>query len=632
MSIKISSFTDYLQEHQRSMVEPEKFWSNIANQFYWRKPWKQVLDGSFSDAKIQWFVEGKLNITENIFERNLFTKAKRPALIWEPNSPRETAVEYTYGELYQEVNKFAGVLRNLGVNKGDTVSIYLPMIPELVISMLACARIGAIHSVVYMGSSSRALAERNLNSQAKVLITADGAFQGKNIIPLKDTADVAMAISKGINNVIVVKRTGAEVLMRSKRDFWWHELTKNVEPFVEAVEMDSEDPLFILYSSGATGKPKGIVHTTGGYMVYSAYTFKNIFQFNDDDVFFNTADIGWISGHSYLVYGPLLEGATVVMYEGAANYPKPDRYWKIIEKYNVTHFYTSPTTIRALMAEGEKRVDKYKMKSLKVLGTVGEPINEDAWHWYYNHVGKNRCPIVDTWWQAESGGIMISPIAGITPTKPTYATLPLPGIQPVILDKKGEELKGRNVEGYLCFKQPWPGIARSIWNDELRYQENYFARFQDYFYTGDIIRIDEDGYYRLLGRVDDAIQTSKKVIPTAEVENALCEHPLVTEAAIVAFPHRIKGKGIHAFVVVPEKAEGYDDELRITLKNLVEKLVYPDAKPDGISFVRELPKTRSGKIMRRILHEIVSGAHDFGDTTTLSNPEVINNLIVAYGL
>ena len=632
MSIQISSLADYLQEYQRSIIEPEKFWSTIANQFYWREPWTKVLEGSFAESKIEWFKEGKLNITENIFERNLFTKAKKTALIWEPNNPKEAEVKYTYGELYQEVNKFAGVLRDLGVKKGDTVSIYLPMIPELVISMLACARIGAIHSVVFAGFSSRALAERNLDSKAKVLITADGAYRGKKVIPLKDTADIAMAISKGIDKVVVVNRTNTEVLMRSNRDFWWHELMENALPFTEAAEMDSEDPLFILYTSGSTGKPKGLVHTTGGYMVYSAYTFRNVFQYNEKDIFFCAADIGWITGHSYIVYGPLLEGATTVMFEGIPTFPKPDRYWKIIEKHKVNQFYTSPTAIRALIAEGEKWVDKRKMPSLKVLGTVGEPINEEAWHWYHDHVGKSRCPIVDTWWQTETGGIMISPIAGIIPTKPAYATLPLPGIQPVILDKAGVELTGRNVEGNLCFKYPWPGIARTIWSDRPKYKRTYFSKFNGYYFTGDGVRIDEDGYYRLLGRVDDVINVSGHRLGTAEIENALNEHPLVAESAVVGFPHRIKGKGIHAFVVVPERIEGRDDDLRMSLKKAVEKLISPIAKPDGISFVSDLPKTRSGKIMRRILREIANGANDFGDTSTLTNPEILDELIEAYGL
>ncbi len=623
---KISTLSGYLYEYQKSVANPEGFWSNVAEGFYWRKPWEKTLEWDFGKPEVKWFQGGKLNITENIFERHLFLLEDRPAIIWEPNDPDEPNRVLTYRELFEEVNKFANVLRSLGVKKGDRVSIYLPMIPELPVAMLACARIGAVHSVVFAGFSARALAERNNDAGAKVLITADGAFRGTKVIPLKDMADEALENSPTIEKTIVVKRTGKEVDMKEGRDLWWHDVMRNASPELKAEEMDAEDPLFILYTSGSTGKPKGLMHTTGGYMVYAAYTFRNVFQYRSGDVYFCAADIGWITGHSYIVYGPLLEGATTVMFEGIPTWPAPDRYWQIIEKYGVNEFYTSPTAIRSLLAKGEEWVDRYEMPTLRVLGTVGEPINEEAWHWYHDHVGKGRCPIVDTWWQTETGGIMISPLAGIIPTKPAYATLPLPGVRPVIVDGDGKKLYENNVEGNLCIEFPWPGMARTVWGDHERYKETYFSRFPGLYFTGDGAKRDEDGYYRILGRIDDVINVSGHRLGTAEIENALNEHPLVAESAVVGFPHEIKGQGIYAFVVVPGRRKELDDELRQSLVTAVAKLISPIAKPDKIQFVEGLPKTRSGKIMRRILRKIVEGSRDFGDISTLTNPEIVDRI------
>ncbi len=627
---KISTLSGYLYEYQKSIADPTGFWARVAESFYWRKPWTKVLDWDFHKPEVKWFIDGKLNITENIFERHLFLRAKQPALIWEPNNPKEPHRILTYEELYREVNKFANVLKSLGVGKGDRVAMYLPMVPQLAIAMLAVARIGAIHSVVFGGFSARALAERLQDAQAKVLITADGGYRGAKTIPLKQTADEALEQSPSVEKVVVVRRTAEKVPFVEGRDLWWDDLMKDAAEYCEPVEMDAEDPLFILYTSGSTGKPKGVLHTTGGYMVYTAYTFRNVFQYRDGDVYFCAADIGWITGHSYIVYGPLLEGATSVMFEGIPTWPAPDRYWQVIEKYGVNEFYTSPTAIRALLAKGESWPASYEMKSLRVLGTVGEPINEEAWHWYHDHVGKGRCPIVDTWWQTETGGIMISPLAGITPTKPAYATLPLPGIRPVIVDNDGNKLYGKNVEGNLCVEFPWPGMARTLWGDHERYKQAYFSAFPGLYFTGDGVKRDEDGYYRILGRIDDVINVSGHRLGTAEIENAINEHPLVAESAVVGFPHPVKGQGIYAFVVVPDLREELDDELRESLVKGVAKIIGPIAKPDRIQFVNGLPKTRSGKIMRRILRKIVHDSTDFGDISTLTNPEIVDELIAGY--
>ncbi len=625
---KISTPSGYLHEYQKSVSNPVGFWSNVADTFYWHKRWDKTLEWDFKKPEVKWFINGKLNITENIFERHLFLRGDQPAIIWEPNDPDEKERVFTYKQLYDEVNKFANVLKSKGIGKGDRVAIYLPMVPELTVAMLACARIGAIHSVVFAGFSANALADRIIDAGAKMLITSDGSYRGQKVIPLKVTSDEALENCNTVESVIVVKRTGQEINMAEGRDFWWHDLMEGADTECKAEVMDSEDPLFILYTSGSTGKPKGVVHTSGGYMVYTSYTFRNVFQYSNGDVYFCAADIGWITGHSYIVYGPLLEGATSVMFEGIPTFPTPRRYWDIIEKYQVNQFYTSPTAIRSLMAQGQKWVEYINLKSLRVLGTVGEPINEDAWHWYHDHVGGGRCPIVDTWWQTETGGIMISPLAGIIPTKPTFATLPLPGVQPAILDNDGNILCHKSVEGNLCIKFPWPGMARTLWGDHERYKESYFSRFEGYYFTGDGVKRDEDGYYRILGRIDDVINVSGHRLGTAEIENAINEHPLISESAVVGYPHDIKGQGIYAYVVCTDMPDAGEEELKKSLLKAVSKLISPIAKPDKIQFVRALPKTRSGKIMRRILRKIAEGEYaSFGDTSTLTDPSVVDEII-----
>ena len=625
---KITTPSGYLHEYQKSVSNPVGFWNNVADSFYWHKRWDKTLEWDFKKPEVKWFINGKLNITENIFERHLFLRGDQPAIIWEPNNPDEPEKVFTYKELYDEVNKFANVLKERGIKKGDRVAIYLPMVPELAISMLACARIGAIHSVVFAGFSANALAERINDAGAKMLITADGGYRGEKVIELKKTSDEALEHCDTVENVIVVRRTSQNVNIVDDRDFWWDTLMEDAVTGCKAELMDSEEPLFILYTSGSTGKPKGVVHTSGGYMVYTAYTFKNVFQYSNGDVYFCAADIGWITGHSYIVYGPLLEGATTVMFEGIPTYPTPKRYWDIIDKYQVNQFYTSPTAIRSLMAKGQKWVEFLNLKSLRVLGTVGEPINEEAWHWYHDHVGNGRCPIVDTWWQTETGGIMISPIAGVIPTKPTFATLPLPGIQPAILDNDGNIVCHKSVEGNLCIKFPWPGMARTLWGDHDRYKQSYFSRFEGYYFTGDGVKRDEDGYYRILGRIDDVINVSGHRLGTAEIENAINEHPLISESAVVGFPHNIKGQGIYAYVVCTDMPDAGEEELKKSILKAVSKIISPIAKPDKIQFVKALPKTRSGKIMRRILRKIAEGEYSsFGDTSTLTDPTVVEEII-----
>ncbi|MGV8096760.1 MAG: acetate--CoA ligase [Mangrovibacterium sp.] len=625
---KIQTLGGYFHEYQKSMANTEAFWAQQAESFYWRKRWEQVVKWNFDGPDIKWYLNGKLNLTENIFEKNLYTHGHQDAIIWEPNSPDEASRRITYRDLYREVNKFANTLRRLGVRKGDRVAVYMPMVPELAIAVLACARIGAIHSVVFAGFSANALTERINDARAKVLLTADGGFRGEKIIPLKEIVDEALVNCPGVETVVVLKRTKKPVSMTVGRDIWWHQAVDGQSEECPAAEVDSEDPLFILYTSGSTGKPKGIVHTTGGYMVFIAYTFKNIFQYSGGDIFFCTADIGWITGHSYTVYGPLLNGATTVMFEGSPTWPDPGRFWDIIDKHSVNQFYTAPTAIRSLMSLGNQYLEGKDLSSLKVLGTVGEPINEEAWHWYHDHVGKNRCPIVDTWWQTETGGIMISPLAGITPTKPSFATLPLPGIQPVIVNDEGEELTGNSVEGNLCIKYPWPGIARTIWGDHERFRETYFSTFRHLYFTGDGVKRDEDGYYRILGRVDDVINVSGHRLGTAEIENAINEHPLVNESAVVGYPHPIKGQGIYAFVVCPTLSTGGEEGIRQSIKQGVTNIIGALARPDVVQLVPELPKTRSGKIMRRILRKIAEGdITDFGDTTTLLDEGIISKII-----
>jgi acetyl-CoA synthetase len=625
---KINTLSGYLYEYQKSVASPEDFWANIAENFYWRKKWHKVLDWNFENLNVRWFEGGKLNITENIFEKNLFLLGDKPAIIWEPNNPEEPGVTLTYKELYEKVCQFANVLQQHGVQKGNRVCIYLPMVPEATVAMLACARIGAIHSVVFAGFSASSLTDRLNDAQVKLVITSDGNFRGAKTISVKAVVDEALEKSPSVEKVIVLQRTRTPVTMQSGRDIWWHEALQHAGNQHKAEEMDAEDMLFILYTSGSTGKPKGVVHTTGGYMVYTAYTFANVFQFNQEDIFFCTADVGWITGHSYIVYGPLLNGATTLMFEGIPNFPEVDRFWAIIEKYKVSHFYTAPTAIRSLMSFGTDPLQKHDLSSLKVLGSVGEPINEEAWQWYYTHVGKGNCPIVDTWWQTETGGIMISPIAGITPTKPAYATLPLPGVQVVIVDNEGKELTGNNVEGNLCIKFPWPSMLRTTYGDHERCKQTYFSTYKNLYFTGDGVKRDADGYYRILGRVDDVMNVSGHRLGTAEVENAINSHPLVIESAVVGYPHDIKGQGIYAYVVLDVASKTHDPEkIKDSLLAAVSKVIGPIAKPDKIQLVTGLPKTRSGKIMRRILRKVAEGdVSNLGDISTLLDPSVVEEI------
>ncbi len=626
---KINTLSGYLYEYQKSVTNPEAFWENIAQSFYWRKKWDKVLEWDFVDLDVKWFVNGKLNITENIFEKNLFIYGDKPAIVWEPNNPSEPGVTLTYRQLHEKVCQFANVLVQNGVKKGDRVCIYMPMVPEAAVAMLACARIGAVHSVVFAGFSANSLADRINDAEVRVVLTSDGNFRGPKSIAVKAVVDEALERCPLVDRVIVLKRTSMEVTMKPGRDVWWHDAVRGVPVENKATEVDSEDNLFVLYTSGSTGKPKGVVHTTGGYMVYTAYTFANVFQYDANDIYFCTADVGWVTGHSYIVYGPLLNGATVVMFEGVPNYPGVDRFWDIIEKHKVTHFYTAPTAIRSLMGYGTEPIERHDLSSLKVLGSVGEPINEEAWHWYYTHVGKGNCPIVDTWWQTETGGIMVSPIAGVTPTKPAYATLPLPGVQLVIVDSEGKELKGNNVEGNLCIKFPWPGMLRTTYGDHQRCINTYFGAYKGLYFTGDGVKRDADGYYRILGRVDDVINVSGHRLGTAEVENAINSHPLVLESAVVGFPHDVKGQGIYAYVVLDAASQTHDPEkIKDSLLAAVTKVIGPIAKPDKIQVVSGLPKTRSGKIMRRILRKIAEGdATSLGDTSTLLDPGVVQEII-----
>jgi acetyl-CoA synthetase len=626
MSDRIHTLSGYFYEYQKSVTEPENFWARIADSFYWRKRWDKILKWNFEGPSVKWFVNAKLNITENIFEKNLFTNGDRTAIIWEPSEPGESARHITYAELYREVCRFSNVLLSKGIGKGDRVIIYMPMIPEAAVAMLACARIGAIHSVVFAGFSSTALSDRINDCEAKAILTSDGNFRGNKKIPVKAVVDEALEKSS-VETVIVCRRTGQEITMKPGRDFWWHETLEGVSEKHVAEEMDSEDPLFILYTSGSTGKPKGVVHTTGGYMVYTKYSFENVFQYAPGEVYWCTADIGWITGHSYIVYGPLLAGATTLMFEGVPTYPDAGRFWAVIEKHKVNQFYTAPTAIRALQAYGTDPIEPYNLDSLKVLGSVGEPINEEAWRWYYTHIGKSRCPIVDTWWQTETGGILVSPIAGITPTKPAFATLPLPGIQLAIVDAEGNELTGNSVEGNLCIKFPWPSMIRTTWGDHERCRQTYFASYKGMYFTGDGVKRDHDGYYRILGRVDDVINVSGHRMGTAEVENAINEHPLVIESAVVGYPHEIKGQGIYAYVIC-DMSHRTEENLINEIKETVSKIIGPIAKPDKIQIVPGLPKTRSGKIMRRILRKVAEGSLDnMGDTSTLLDPEVVEKII-----
>jgi len=626
----IKHLEEYYQVYRKSIREPESFWEEIAEEhFLWRKKWDSVLDWDFSKPEISWFKGAKLNITENCIDRHLTTRGDKTAILFEPNHPDEVAEHISYNELYKRVNKFANVLKEQGIKKGDRVCIYVPMIPELAISVLACARIGAIHSVVFAGFSAAALATRINDSDCKMVITSDGSFRGSKTIDLKGIVDEALESCSCVETVLVAKRIKTEIYMKAGRDKWLAPLLEEASDVCAPEIMNAEDPLFILYTSGSTGMPKGMVHTTAGYMVYTAYTFKNAFQYKENDVYWCTADIGWITGHSYIVYGPLANGATTVMFEGVPSYPDYGRFWDIVQKHKVNQFYTAPTAIRALAKQGTDVIEHYDLSSLKVLGSVGEPINEEAWHWYNENIGKKKSPIIDSWWQTETGGIMISPIPYVTPTKPTYATLPFIGIQPALMDENGNELKGNQVEGRLCIKFPWPSIARTIWGNHQRYKETYFSAFDNKYFTGDGALRDEVGYYRITGRVDDVIIVSGHNLGTAPIEDAINEHPAVAESAIVGFPHDIKGSALYGYITLKDTGESRNhDNLRIEINQLITDRIGPIAKLDKIQFTNGLPKTRSGKIMRRILRKIACNETDrLGDTSTLLNQEVVQDII-----
>ena len=626
----VKNLEEYFQVYRKSARNPELFWEEIAEEhFVWRKKWDSVLKYDFSKPEIKWFEGAKLNITENCIDRHLRIRGDKTAILFEPNNPNEAAQHITYKELHKRVCKFANVLKDNGIKKGDRVCIYLPMIPELAISVLACARIGAVHSVVFAGFSSTALATRINDCEAKIVITSDGSYRGAKTIDLKGIVDEALENCDSIETVLVAKRINTAIKMKEGRDQWLQPLLDEASEICEPEIMDAEDPLFILYTSGSTGSPKGMVHTTAGYMIYTAYTFKNVFNYKENDVYWCTADIGWITGHSYIVYGPLANGATTVMFEGVPSYPDFGRFWQIVEKHKVNQFYTAPTAIRALAKEKLDFVDKYDLSSIKVLGTVGEPINEEAWHWYNDNVGKKKSPIVDTWWQTETGGMMISPMPYITPTKPTYATLPLPGVQLALMDEKGQEVKGNQVDGRLCVKYPWPSMARTIWGNHQRYKETYFSAFDNMYFTGDGALRDEVGYYRITGRVDDVIIVSGHNLGTAPIEDAVNEHPAVAESAIVGYPHDVKGNALYGYVILKDVGEGRDhDNLRKEINQIITEHIGPIAKLNKIQFTIGLPKTRSGKIMRRILRKIAHNELDnLGDVSTLLNPEVVQSII-----
>lgn len=626
----IKSLEEYFQVHRKSVQEPAKFWGEVAEEhFMWRRKWDNVLSWDFTKPEIKWYEGAQLNITENCIDRHLRTRGEKTAILFEPNDPSEPATHITYNDLHQRVCRFANVLKSQGVGKGDRVVIYLPMIPELAVSVLACARIGAIHSVVFAGFSSTALASRINDCDAKMVITSDGSYRGKKTIDLKGIVDDALKDCSGVSTVLVAKRINTDISMVAGRDQWLAPLLDAADTTCPVEIMEAEDPLFILYTSGSTGKPKGMVHTTAGYMVYTAYTFKNVFQYREEDVYWCTADIGWITGHSYIVYGPLCNGATTVMFEGVPSYPDFSRFWQIVEKHKVTQFYTAPTAIRALAKQGVDYVNKHDLSSIKVLGTVGEPINEEAWHWYNDNVGPKDAPIVDTWWQTETGGIMISPIPFSTPTKPTYATLPMPGILPVLMDEQGREIKDKRAEGRLCIALPWPSIARTIWGNHDRYRDTYFSAYENKYFTGDGALRDATGYYRITGRVDDVIIVSGHNLGTAPIEDAVNEHPAVAESAIVGFPHDVKGNALYGYVTLKETGEDRDrDNLRKEINQLITEQIGPIAKLDKIQFASGLPKTRSGKIMRRILRKIASkDTSNLGDTSTLLNPEIVKEIM-----
>ena len=623
---KIKTFEKYLETYSKSIEDPSLFWAEKANFFYWYKKWNSVLDWNFKEPNVKWYEGGKLNITENCLDRHLKKKGEHTAITWVPNNPKEKSRLLTYRQLHEEVCKFSNVLRSSGAKKGDRICLYMPMVPELAIAVLACARIGAIHSVVFAGFSAQSLADRINDAKCNIVVTADGAFRGSKMIALKEIVDEGLQHCSTVDKVIVLERTKQSVSMQAGRDVWWHEQMLTASRIRPAEVMDSEDSLFILYTSGSTGKPKGVVHTTGGYMVYAEYSFRNVFQYEEGDVYWCTADIGWITGHSYIIYGPLLAGANTLMFEGIPTYPDAGRFWNIVDKYSVNIFYTAPTAIRALQAKGLDFVKPYKLNSLKVLGTVGEPINEEAWQWYHKNIGKEKCPIVDTWWQTETGGIMISPLAGITDLKPTYAGLPLPGIQPCLVDAEGNEIEGNNVSGNLCIKFPWPSMIRTTYGDHERCKEIYFSTYQNKYFTGDGCFRDKDGFYRITGRVDDVINVSGHRIGTAEVEDAINAYERVIESAVVGYPHPIKGQGIYAFIIC-DSVVNDEAKLKEAILAMVTKVIGPIAKPDKIQIVSGLPKTRSGKIMRRILRKIASlEFENLGDISTLLDPSVVEDI------
>ena len=629
-SYHIKNLEEYYKVYRKSIREPELFWEEIAEEhFNWYKKWDKVLSWDFKKPEVKWFDGAKLNITENCIDRHLRTRGNKTAIIFEPNNPDEEVLHITYKELYERVNRLANVLTNKGIKKGDRVCIYLPMIPELAVSVLACARIGAIHSVVFAGFSATALATRINDSGCKMVLTSDGSYRGKKTIDLKGIVNEALTKCPEVNSVLVVKRIHSEITMLAGRDNWLQPLLNEASTTYEPEIMNAEDPLFILYTSGSTGNPKGMVHTTAGYMVYTAYTFKNVFNYKEEDIYWCTADIGWITGHSYILYGPLANGATTVMFEGVPSYPDYGRFWEIVEKHKVSQFYTAPTAIRALAKEKLDFVDRYNLSSLKVLGTVGEPINEEAWHWYNDNIGKKKSPIVDTWWQTETGGILISPIPYVTPTIPTFASLPLPGVQPCLMDENGKEIKTNQVDGRLCIKYPWPSMDRTIWGNHQRYKETYFSAYDNTYFTGDGALRDTVGYYRITGRVDDVIIVSGHNLGTAPIEDAINEHPAVAESAIVGFPDDIRGNALYGFIILKETGKDRKQEnLRKEINQLITEHTGPIAKLKKIQFTSGLPKTRSGKIMRRILRKIACNETEhLGDTSTLLNPEVVQEII-----
>ena len=629
MKPEIATQKEYNEAYQRSINTPDEFWKEIALTFDWFKRPNQVCNGSFDEGNIRWFEDGQLNLAYNCLERHLPRLDQKPAIIWEPNDPESSAKVISFRELFEKVQHFANVLCSLGVFEGDRVGIYMPMIPETLIAMLACARIGAVHTVIFAGFSSSALADRLNDCGCKVLLTADSFFRGNKEVRLKDISDEALVSCLSVKDVVVLNHTNRPVNMVEERDHWWDDLISQNLPFHFPCQMNSEDPLFILYTSGSTGKPKGIVHTTGGYMVYTAYTFRNVFQIKQDDVFWCTADVGWITGHSYLLYGALLNGVTTVLYEGVPTYPDAGRYWDIIDKHKVSIFYTAPTAIRALEALGLDPLEGKDLSSLRILGSVGEPINHEAWEWLFKNIGKERCPITDTWWQTETGGIMIASLAGVTEQRVSYATLPLPGIEPVLLDGMGHELNSNDdvIEGTLCIKKPWPGIARTTYGDHERYLHTYFSPYKGYYFTGDGARQDPDGFFRITGRIDDVINVSGHRIGTAEIEDVLNQHEKVVESAVVGFPHDVKGEALYAFVVCENDYQP-EPSLTFDLQKLIADKIGSFAKPDKIQIITALPKTRSGKIMRRILRKLVSGeTQNLGDTSTLTDPLVIEEII-----